>query len=135
MLGSLFKFLVVGLLNSAVGLAVIFLAKWSGAAGDVAANALGYAVGLVVSFGLNRGWTFRHTGAAVPAAARFAVVIALAYASNLLTVLLAIHVLHLGSYLSQALGIIPYTIFTFVGLRQYAFRRPHASIPATEHTR
>jgi putative flippase GtrA len=121
-LKSLFKFLIVGLLNSSVGLAAIFLAKSLCAVGDMAANALGYAVGLVVSFAFNRGWTFRHTGATVPAAGRFAVVIALAYAANLVTVLVAIHILHLDTYLSQALGVIPYAALTFVGLRQYAFR-------------
>jgi putative flippase GtrA len=121
-LWSLVKFLVVGLLNTVVGLTVIFLAKWIVAMGDVPANLLGYVVGLVVSFAGNRGWTFRHTGAALPAAAKFAVVIALAYGLNLATVLYAIDVLHLDTYLSQAAGIIPYTLFTFVGLRYYAFR-------------
>jgi putative flippase GtrA len=121
-LWSLLKFFVVGLLNTAVGLTVIFLAKWFGAMGDVPANLLGYVVGLVVSFAGNRGWTFRHTGAALPAAAKFAGVIALAYGLNLATVLFAIDVLHLDTYLSQAAGIIPYTLFTFVGLRYYAFR-------------
>jgi putative flippase GtrA len=121
-LRSFLKYLVVGVLNSAVGLAVIFLAKWLGAMGDVPANLLGYVVGLGVSFAGNRGWTFRHTGASVPAALRFTLVIAIAYGFNLATVLLAIHALEVDSYLAQASGILPYTLFTFLGLRYYAFR-------------
>ncbi|MGE5522408.1 MAG: GtrA family protein [Rhodospirillaceae bacterium] len=127
MLWSLFKFLMVGVLNSAVGLAVIFIAKSAGSMGDVPSNVLGYAVGLVVSFVLNRGWTFRHTGDALPAALRFATVILVAYGLNLATVLWAIHVLQMDTYVSQALGIVPYTLFTFVGLRYYAFREGSAS--------
>jgi len=121
-LRSLLKFLIVGVLNSTVGLAVIFLAKWLGAMGDIAANLLGYGVGLTVSFALNRGWTFRHAGSAVPAALRFTAVIAVAYGLNLATVMLAIHGLHIDSYLAQAAGIVPYTALTFVSLRYYAFR-------------
>lgn len=90
--------------------------------GDVPANLLGYAVGIAASFAMNRGWTFRHTGAAGPAAARFAVIIAIAYGLNLATVLFGIEALRVDTYVSQVLGIVPYTLFTFAGLKYYAFR-------------
>ena len=84
----------------------------------------GYALGLCLSFALNKRWTFRHRGSAVPAFARFILVIALAYALNLVTVICAIDVLHVNSYAAQAVGIFPYTAFTYLASRHFAFRDP-----------
>ena len=47
------KFLGVGVANTLVALLVIYAAKWYLGLGDVAANALGYSVGLFISFTLN----------------------------------------------------------------------------------
>jgi putative flippase GtrA len=57
MTSRIWRFSVVGVINTAVGLAVIYGALFAGL-GDFASNALGYGVGLVVSFVLHRGWTF-----------------------------------------------------------------------------
>jgi putative flippase GtrA len=57
MTSRIWRFSVVGVVNTAVGLAVIYGALFAGL-GDFASNALGYGVGLVVSFVLHRGWTF-----------------------------------------------------------------------------
>jgi putative flippase GtrA len=58
---TLWRFAVVGAVNTFVGLAFIYSARAMGL-GEVSANATGYAIGLVLSFGLNRFWTFRHRG-------------------------------------------------------------------------
>lgn len=119
--GTPVKFLLVGVLNTIVGLAVIYASKWTGV-DDAPANALGYAVALCVSFALNKSWTFSYGGPAAPAFAKFLLVIAVAYLLNLATVLGAIRVLHIDGYIAQALGIVPYTVFTFVASRHFAFR-------------
>lgn len=51
------RFLIVGLVNTAVGLSVIFACKALAGLGDALSNAVGYTVGLAVSFVLNRSWT------------------------------------------------------------------------------
>ena len=56
----IFQFLrysLVGLLNTALGLLVIWGLMLAGF-GPYSANVAGYAVGLVLSFFLNRAWTF-----------------------------------------------------------------------------
>jgi len=53
---------------------------------------------------------------------RFLVVFGIAYALNLATVLAAIRVFGINAYIAQALGIVPYTLFFFLGSRYYAFR-------------
>ena len=117
------RFLSVGVANTVVGLLVIYAAKWLLRMGDVAANALGYTVGLVVSFALNSRWTFAYQGPSLPALAKFVVVVAVGYAMNLLTVLGAIHLFDVNAYIAQALGIIPYTLTTFFASKYLVFRK------------
>jgi putative flippase GtrA len=116
------RFLCVGVVNTFVGLAIIYVCKYFGGLDDLGANAIGYAVGICVSFILNRRWTFSHRGAIAPAAIRFLIVSAIAYAVNLLTVMLCIHSFDLNSYLAQALGVPPYTLTAFALSRLWAFR-------------
>ena len=119
---SAVRFLLVGAVNTLVGLSIIYLLKFLGI-GDVVANASGYGIGVVVSFALNRNWTFQHVGPAIPAAARFLLVFAIAYIANLEAVLAMIHVLNANAYLAQALGVPVYTTLFYLGSRYFAFPR------------
>ncbi len=117
---SVLRFGVVGLLNTFAGLAIIYAAKGFFGAGDVQANATGYGAGMLLSFGLNRRWTFGHRGDAAPAFLRFAAVLGMAYFSNLLTVLSALS-LGVGGYAAQALGVIPYAAIAYFGSKHVVF--------------
>jgi putative flippase GtrA len=119
---SLIKFLLVGVINTLVGLSTIYLLKWLSGTTDAVANAGGYLVGLTISFTLNRRWTFRHVGAVLPAAVRFGAVFAVAYLANLGTVLTLIHLFGINGYLAQAAGVPPYTTLFYLGSRYAAFR-------------
>ena len=44
------------------------------------------------------------------------------YLLNLATVLAAIRSLGVNSYLAHAIGVVPYTVFFFLGSRHFAFR-------------
>jgi putative flippase GtrA len=120
-LPQLGRFLSVGVLNMLVGLLVIYACKWFFHAGDVSANAIGYGAGLVNSFALNSRWTFGYRGPQVPALVKFFAVALVAYAMNLLTVLLLIRY-GVDSYLAQALGIPPYTLTTYLASKFFVFR-------------
>ena len=122
-LPELRRFLSVGALNMLVGLLVIYACKWLFHAGDVMANAIGYGVGLVNSFALNSRWTFAYRGPQLPAVVKFLAVAMLAYAMNLLTVMLLIRY-GVDSYLAQALGIPPYTLTTYLASKFFVFRGP-----------
>lgn len=118
---SLWRFLSVGVVNTLVGLGVIYACMTLGGLGDVASNAMGYAVGLAVSYTLNKRWTFVHQGDAWRSLLRFLLVFAVAYAANLFIVLTAIRVLHFNRYLAQPAGIVAYTILSYLGSRYFAF--------------
>lgn len=121
------RFLMVGAGNTLAGLAIIYIVKLMGS-GDVAANATGYAFGLVLSFTLNRRWTFRHSGPIFEALVRFFVVLTIAYAANLAVVLGAISWFDINSYVSQALGVPVYTAFSYLGSRWYVFPTRNTSL-------
>jgi putative flippase GtrA len=79
----LVRFGIVGIVNTAIGLAIIYGALFAGL-GDFAANALGYGCGLVLSFVLHRGWTFAGRGKSLPRdAGAFVVTWVIAYLANL----------------------------------------------------
>ena len=54
----LLRFLTVGVANTAIGLSSIFAAMRFLDMSEAAANALGYAIGVTLSFVVNRAWTF-----------------------------------------------------------------------------
>lgn len=120
--GQLFRFLLVGIVNTAVGLGGIWvligLAGWA----DLPANAAGYGIGLACSFMLNRRWTFAHRGACWPALWRFVLVFGVAYAANLACMLTLRDAFGVDRYLAHALATVPYTALFFVGSRLFAFR-------------
>lgn len=119
---TLVRFVLTGLLNTAVGLGIIFALKWFLGWGDTAANLMGYGIGLMVSYVVNSRWTFGYRESLLPVLPQYLGVIGLAYLSNLACVHFLIEVLHLDSYLAQTLGVIPYAGLTFVLLRIFVFR-------------
>lgn len=116
------RFALVGVSNTVVGFAVIWLALRGFGFSDIAANATGYAVGFVWGFVLNRAWTFSHRGALHASFPRYVVVCLVAYAANLVVLLWLSRQLGPGSLVSQFFGILTYSTLAYLGARRYAFR-------------
>lgn len=120
-----FRFILVGIVNTLVGLSVIFAAKGVAGLDDFVSNLLGYGLGLLLSFFLNKEWTFRHNGRISPTAMRFGIGFLLSYTANLMTVYGLRDGVGLNSYLAQALGIAPYTLIFYLTCRYYVFPENH----------
>jgi putative flippase GtrA len=118
---SSLRYALVGVSNTAVGFAVIWLTLRGLGFSDVAANVSGYAVGFLWSFALNRAWTFRHAGSMSTGLMRYAQVCLASYAANLLVVVLLAEHLGQGSLLAQIGGMAIYTALGYIGSRMYAF--------------
>lgn len=125
---SFWRFLVVGVLNTSLSLITIYAAKYFLNFGDISANVLGYAVGLITSYSLNSRWTFEFDGKHNEAIKRFLISFLLSYAANILVVLICIHIFNWNSYIAQALGMPAYTITNFLLSKHYTFK-----IPASTH--
>jgi putative flippase GtrA len=109
---TLIRYLLVGVVNTLVGLGIIYLAMYFQHMDLASSNALGYATGIMVSFILNKKWTFASQDHVVYSFLRYLLVLGVAYAANLATILFANTHFYLNPYLSQALDIIPYTSIT-----------------------
>lgn len=118
---SFLRFSAVGVINTALGLTVIFALMRFGGVQYIVANAIGYAVGTVVSFILNRSWTFYHKGPVLSSAVRWVLVIAIAYGANVCAIILSHEYFGIDRYISQALGVVAYTGLSYIGGRFYAF--------------
>lgn len=115
-----FRFLSVGIVNTFVGLGVIFIAKAVFNLGDVFANAMGYSIGLLVSYTLNSKWTFHYNGEFTRTFVVFLFCQLIAYFVNLVCVIGLIKY-GIDSYVAQAMGLPPYVVISYIGMRYFAF--------------
>jgi len=114
------RYLLIGVLNTLFGMTVIVGLHAGVGLNLTAANAIGYGLGLSLSYVLNRTWTFRHAGSAGKSVLLFAATVAFAFAINLaiITGLMAGG----ASYLvAQAMGVISYSAIVFWGLKYAVF--------------
>lgn len=116
---TLLRYLLVGLVNTAVGYGVIVLVTWSGARPTLA-NLAGYAVGICVSLVLNTRFTFRSGRSLRALLLPFLSQVALAWGLNWLT-LQTLLWLATPVLLAQALSMVVYTLSLFALLRWRVF--------------
>ena len=114
------RFGAVGLLNTGLGLAAIYGCMFFFGLGPELANVLGYGVGLVLGFWLNRRWTFASPRRIGDAAPRYGAVVAIAWLVNLAVVSVSAHS-GINPYLAQLCGVAPYTVLCFLGCRFFVF--------------
>jgi putative flippase GtrA len=116
--GSMLRFALVGCANTLLGFAAILLAGWLLQLGDLAANAVGYGCGLLLSFALNRQYTFRYEGRTAGALIRYLLAFAVSYGVNVGVLVFFTTVLGQSSVLSQAAAVGSYAI-TFYALSRW----------------
>jgi putative flippase GtrA len=122
---QLIRFLLVGSINTAIGFFFIIVAMEVLKLDYRLANAVGYTIGCLVSFFLNRTWTFRHSGTWWSSAMRWFIVVGICYGLNLIAVIFIREVLHVDALLAQVGGAVVYTSASFIGGKLFAFRTNH----------
>lgn len=116
------RFCMVGLANSVVGFGVIAMLLAMGA-GDFPANAAGYVVGLILSFALNRTWTFEVRGAVRwTQVGAFLLAFGLSYLANLVTLGLMRRLGFEQSLIGQGAAMATYSAGFFMLSRHFVFR-------------
>lgn len=115
------RFLIAGGVNAVVGLGTIFLLM-SLDVGPFVSNMAGYALGLLVSFSMSRGFVFRAKGKAHSQGARFLLAFATAYLLNVLTLHVSIRYFGMGMHVAQFCAIAAYTTSMYALNRLFVFR-------------
>lgn len=127
---KLWKFLLVGVLNTIVGNGLMFLlynlAHW----GYWPSTAVSYILASIMSYFLNRYFTFKYQGKGWQVAVRFAVNIAVCYllaygiAQPLVTRLLSDATESVRDNIAMLTGMCLFVGFNYLGQRFFAFREP-----------
>jgi putative flippase GtrA len=115
------RFGLVGIVNTAIGLASIYGLMFFLRTDPATANALGYGVGLATSFLLNRIWTFKSSRPLGKALPRFLMVAAASYMLNLGVVMGGIALFDANPYIMQLVGVGIYTLVMFFACRWLVF--------------
>jgi putative flippase GtrA len=125
---SAVRFALVGLANTVLGLALIYTLKFAVGMHDVAANLLGYVLGIGISYAAHAAWSFSYRGPVRTALPRYVVVTLLAYLANLATVSAALYWWGANGYFAQALGVPPYVLVGYLGAKTYVFDSRSADV-------
>ena len=115
------RFLVVGCANTVVGLGVIYFAKLVLQFDDLAANAMGFACGLSVSYALNSTWTFEHGRHDIGTVCRFLAAFAVSYGANLCVLWYSIERASMNSYVAQATALLVYAVCFYLLSKLFVF--------------
>lgn len=120
---QLIRFGLVGVFNTFVGYGTIFTAMYVFGFSPVAANASGYALGLLVSYWLHRIYTFRSTSAVKSEAVKFVVVVGLAYLVNLVVLLVWTKVFALHEGVGQVVAGAAYVVSSYILNKYFVFQK------------
>jgi putative flippase GtrA len=112
------RYNIVGIINSIVGFSIIFILMLFGI-NAIISNAVGYGIGSIVSFYLNRKYTFKSTLSGKLIIFKFFTALAISYELNfiMLTWLLGI----INPYLAQIVAGATYTISSFLLIKFFIF--------------
>ena len=124
---SMWKFLLVGVANTLLSMVLMFLLE---GLGYWPSTAIAYVAGAVLSFFLNRSFTFKSKAAFWPSVLKFAVNVAVCYliaysiAQPLVTWVLSRTTLALiwQERIAKLFGMGLYTVINYFGQRFFAFR-------------
>lgn len=117
------RYLLVGVLNTALGYAIIFACMYLLNLSPVLSNMIGYAVGLTTSYTLNRTFTFKSKAASRPEIIKFLFVFVLSYGANMIFLVLFIDALKFHHGISQILAGVIYIAASFLLNKYYVFHR------------
>ena len=125
---KLWKFLLVGVLNTLVGNGLMFLLYNLAGFSYWPATGLSYALASVMSYFLNRYFTFKYQGSGWETALRFALNIAVCYglAYGLAKPLVRLIFSGLSKKWAENLAMGLFVVFNYFGQRFFAFREKKA---------
>ena len=131
------KFILVGILNTIIGNGLMFVfynftpikdIVWGAVDGYWISSALGYIIGSIVSYFLNKHFTFKNKEKGIKPALKFALNIAVCYflayglAKPLIAWILSGHNQTVQSNIAMLAGMCLFVAFNYIGQRFFAFK-------------
>ena len=119
---QLIKFGIVGVFNTLLTAATIWILLKVLHYSDYASNIIGYLVGLMNSYIWNRKWTFASTTKLSDTLFKFIVTFGISYLFQLGNLYLLRHFTSIDPYVCQLISIVVYTCINFVLNKFYTFK-------------
>ena len=119
------RFLLVGITNTAVGYGIIFGCMYLAGLSPESSNAVGYTLGLLLSYLLHRRVTFRSNQQRSTEFVRFVIVFLAAYSANLLVLIVLVRILAIHAGVSQIIAGVIYLGAAYLLNKLYVFRQSH----------
>lgn len=116
------RYIGVGIFNSIFGFAVIFTLMYLLRLSPELSNLIGYACGIIVSYVLNRTFTFRSTEMRRIELPKFVIVFGLAYGLNFVVLWISLQCLHIAGFVSQIIAGFFYIIASYSLNKIFVFR-------------
>ena len=126
---TLFRFLLVGCANFATGYSIILFLYYVIGASALSSNAGGYAAGFLLSYGLNRNFTFGSKKPHTKTLPRFLLAASLSFIINLVVLKISLLVFAFSVALAQVLAISAYTLTFYFISRFIVFRKDEREQP------
>lgn len=120
------RFIAVGIFNTLLGYSVIFSCSYLLGMSPEFSNAVGYTVGLILSYILNRYYTFNSRQSRRGEIIRFLSIFAFAYAVNFVVLLIMIYKLNMHEIASQIIAGLFYTVMSYLMNKFYVFKASNA---------
>ncbi|MFZ5608413.1 MAG: GtrA family protein [Pseudomonadota bacterium] len=117
-----YKFTLVGVANTAVGFFIIFFSMNILDLNPFLSNALGYGFGLIISYILNRIYTFNSNDRYFTSFMKFMLSFIIAYSLNIVTLYIFINVIYIEDNISQLFSIFTYTIAFYILSKHFVFQ-------------
>jgi putative flippase GtrA len=117
------RYNIIGIVNTLTGYSIIYFCMYAMDMGPEKSNFIGYTIGLIVSYLLNKKFNFRTSTSVYKEMPVFLAVFAVCYVCNLMTLRMAIHLLESNPYVAQLLAGVVYTIMSFLLYKYLVFRQ------------
>ena len=119
----MFKFGIVGVINTGITLGVIFIMmSWLGIS-YVISNAAGYTLGFINSFLMNRFWTFQSKGNPLVESLRFIGVFAVCYLIQLGMLVAMKEKMAVPREAATLIAMVLYTLLSYIGNKIFTFQK------------
>lgn len=119
---SLARYIFVGIINTIIGYLVIFSFMFGGINPEFS-NFLGYIIVIIVSYFLNKSYTFKSQNSHSKELPKFLFSMSFAYVLNLLTLMVCYRFFEINVYVSQILAGGVYTMSGYILSKIWVFKK------------
>ena len=118
MLKQFLSYNAVGIANTFLGFSIIYGLMFLGIS-PVESNAIGYGIGAVLSYFLNKKYTFKVAKHDTMQVVKFFMVLGVSYLFNFIALYILLDVLN--AYIAQVVSTLVYTLCAFILLKYFVF--------------